>query len=98
MRTRLKTHEEVARNWKGRGFSCDLWTDPPEQVWEDYRHSVDELVYVLEGLLELEVYGRKVILKLGEEAFIPKGTNHSVRNIGGTQARWLYGYQNKQHE
>ena len=98
MGTRLKTREEVARNWNERGFSCDLWTDPPGQVWEDYRHAVDELVYVLEGLLELEVSRKKATLEPGEEAFIPKGANHSVRNIGGTPARWLYGYQNKQDE
>ena len=98
MGTRLKTREEIARNWNERGFSCDLWTDQPGQVWEDYRHAVDELIYVLEGLLELEVYGKKVTLGPGEEAFIPNGANHSVRNVGGTAARWLYGYQNKQGE
>ena len=27
----------------GEGFSCDLWVDPPGQVWEDYRHATDEL-------------------------------------------------------
>jgi hypothetical protein len=22
-------------DWRKRGFSCDLWIDPPGQVWED---------------------------------------------------------------
>ena len=35
--------ETVARDWKARGFSCGLWTDPPGQVWEAFTHSTDEL-------------------------------------------------------
>ena len=27
----------------------DLWTDPPGQRWEDFRHATDDLVTVLEG-------------------------------------------------
>ena len=41
--------KKIAANWSARGFSCDLWTDPPGQRWEDFRHATDELVLVLEG-------------------------------------------------
>ncbi|MBI4358275.1 MAG: cupin domain-containing protein [Candidatus Omnitrophica bacterium] len=91
----MKTQTEISKEWQKRGFSCDLWVDPPGQVWEDYRHDVDELVYVLEGAIELEVSGKRKTLKAGEEGFIPARANHSVRNIGGTEARWLYGYKTK---
>ena len=91
----MKTQNEIFNQWKAKGFSCDLWVDPPGQRWENYQHSVDELVYVLEGILEFEFSGTKKILKPGEEIFIPKNINHSVRNIGGTETRWLYGYKNK---
>ena len=40
-------HEQVAANWASRGLSCDLWTDPPGQRWEDFRHATDELVIIL---------------------------------------------------
>jgi len=30
---------------------------------------------------------------IGEELLIPAGAIHSVRNIGATTARWLYGYK-----
>jgi hypothetical protein len=66
---------KIANNWKGRGFSCGLWVDPPGQVWEDYVHSTDELLMLTEGALETT------------------HTSHTVRNIGGTTAKWLYGYQ-----
>jgi hypothetical protein len=36
--------EKIAADWATRGFSCDLWTDPPGQRWEDFRHATDELI------------------------------------------------------
>ena len=30
---------------------------------------------------------------VGEEVLIPAGVLHTVRNIGGTAAQWLYGYK-----
>jgi len=85
----------IAADWKARGFSCDLWTDPPGQRWEDFVHDTDELVLVVEGELEFEISGVTSHPGTGEEIFIPAGAVHSVRNIGGTTARWLYGYGKK---
>ena len=39
----------VAARWRQRGFSCELWVDPPGQVWADFVHPVDELVMVVDG-------------------------------------------------
>ena len=86
-------HRQVEKDWEQRGFSCGLWIDPPGQVWEDYVHGTDELLMVLEGELELEMQGRTWRPKQGEEVFIPAQVTHSVRNVGGTTARWLYGYK-----
>lgn len=83
----------VKQDWAARGFSCDLWIDPPGQCWEDYTHGVDELVMVLEGRVEFEVAGVVHHPEPGQELFIPAGALHSVRNRGGTTARWLYGYR-----
>ncbi len=85
--------EAATRDWASRGFSCDLWVDPPGQQWEDFVHHTDELVLVLEGEMEFEIAGRVHHPKAGEELFIPAGARHSVRNIGVTVARWLYGYR-----
>ena len=91
MRPKIDRHA-VAREWAERGYSCDLWEDPPGQRWEDYVHPVDELILLLEGELELELHGEDRRLKAGEELHIPAGTVHSVRNVGDTMVRWLYGY------
>lgn len=82
----------VRSAWHARGFSCDIWTDPPGQVWEDYRHTVDELVMVVEGEVEFEIGGKVIRPAVGEELFIPAGALHSVRNKARTVSRWLYGY------
>ena len=86
----------VRSSWQSRGFSCDIWTDPSGQTWENYTHAVDELVMVLEGDVEFEI-GRKVLHPdAGDELFIPAGVLHSVRNRGKTTSRWLYGYKTNQ--
>ena len=36
--------EQIAADWAARGFSCELWVDPPGQRWEDFTHRTDELV------------------------------------------------------
>ncbi len=85
--------QQIADNWKSRGFSCELWTDPPGQRWEDFTHATDEVVIVLEGEMEFEVEGEVRHPEPGEELFIPAGIVHSARNIGHSTARWLFGYR-----
>ncbi|MGA8055059.1 MAG: cupin domain-containing protein [Burkholderiales bacterium] len=84
---------EVRACWHDRGFSCDLWVDPPGQVWADFVHEVDELVMPIEGSIELEFGGKVFRPRLGEELAIPANAVHTVRSVGGTIARWLYGYR-----
>ncbi len=83
----------VNKRWKQLGYSCDLWTDPPGQCWENYVHLMDELVMVIDGQLELEMDGKVLHPIPGEEIYIPANKVHSVRNIGKITAHWLYGYK-----
>jgi quercetin dioxygenase-like cupin family protein len=85
--------QQVSSDWAARGFSCGLWVDPPGQRWEDFTHRTDEVVVILEGQMEFEIDGEVSHPKIGEEIFIPAGVVHSVRNIGASTARWLYGYR-----
>lgn len=84
--------EKVARDWHARGFSCDIWTDPPGQVWADFVHTTDELVMLMEGDIELRFGGRVLHPAVGEEVLIHAGMPHTVINIGSRRNRWLYGY------
>jgi quercetin dioxygenase-like cupin family protein len=85
--------EKISEDWQSRGFSCGVWVDPPRQIWEDFMHSMDELVLVLEGDVEFEIDGKVHHPEPGEELLIPAKALHSVRNLGNTTSRWLYGYK-----
>ena len=86
---------EVRKSWAERGFSCDLWIDPPGRVWSDFVHDTDELVMLVEGEEEFEMNGKKQRLRTGEEFLIPAGSYHTARNVGTTTSKWLYGYKRK---
>ena len=86
---------EVPSDWRRRGFSCDIWVDPPGQVWKDFVHAVDELVMPIEGEMELTFNGKTYHPQIGEEFLIPAGTSHTVRNVGNITSRWYYGYRSR---
>ncbi|MEX2616259.1 MAG: cupin domain-containing protein [Alphaproteobacteria bacterium] len=85
-------HATVAESWRERGYSCHAFTDPPGQEWNDFIHSTNELLTVLEGRLELTLNGEKVEVAPGDEVFIPRDVPHSVKNVNGGTTRWLFGY------
>lgn len=86
------TQANVAENWRERGYSCTLFTDPPGQRWEDFVHDCNEVVTVQQGRLEMEIEGKVVEMGPGDEVFIPKGALHSVQNIHPGVSKWLFGY------
>jgi mannose-6-phosphate isomerase-like protein (cupin superfamily) len=83
----------IAGNWRSRGFSFGVFTDPPGQVWPDFVHDTDELLLVVQGDMELEMRGKTLRCKIGEEIFIPAKVVHTLRNVGKTGSQWLYGYK-----
>ena len=84
--------DTVAADWRGRGYSCDLFVDPPGREWNDFVHATNELVTVAEGRLELTVGTTQLVAEPGDEVFIPRHCRHSVKNIHGGTTRWLFGY------
>ena len=82
----------VAADWRARGYSCDLFVDPPGQQWLDFVHGCNELVTVLEGRLDMRIGDQRLVMEPGDEAFIPTGAVHSVINIHDGVTKWLYGY------
>ncbi|MDR4464392.1 MAG: cupin domain-containing protein [Nitrospira sp.] len=84
--------EQIARNWEKRGYSCDLFTDPPGREWNDFVHTTNELVTVIAGKLRLTIGDEQLIAEPGDEVFIPRGVVHSVKNIAASMTYWLYGY------
>jgi quercetin dioxygenase-like cupin family protein len=65
----------------------------PGVVAPAHKHPGEEIVYAIEGLLEYRLEGKApVTLKPGEVLFIPAGTVHEVRNVGGGNAAELATY------
>jgi mannose-6-phosphate isomerase-like protein (cupin superfamily) len=83
---------KVALDWRQRGYSCDLFVDPPGRSWRDFVHRTNELVAVAEGRLEVTVGNRTFLIEPGDEVFIPRGALHSVSNVHSGSTRWLFGY------
>src|SRR5215510_6955684 len=54
----------------------------PGYVAPRHTHPGEEIIYVLEGVLEYEIDGRRTTVKAGEVVFVPAETIHSVRNVG----------------
>src|SRR5436305_12352949 len=58
-----------------------------------HTHPGEELGYILEGTLQLEIAGQPPrTLKAGEVFFIPAGTVHDGKNIGSGPAKVLATY------
>ena len=85
--------KQIAEQWHARGYSCELWIDPPGQRWENFVHDTDEIIVVLQGKMEFEVDGTVHHPEPGEELHVPAQALHSARNTGSTEARWLFGYK-----
>ena len=82
---------EVAKDWNARGFSCGLWIDHAGREWKDATSDTEELFMVMSGELELDMEDQRLRPAVGEEILIPAGVPHTIRNVGGRTARWLYG-------
>jgi quercetin dioxygenase-like cupin family protein len=65
----------------------------PGVAFPKHSHPGEEVAYVTEGVLEYALDGRPpVTLKGGDALFIPAGTPHAVKNIGGGKAAELATY------
>ena len=86
-------HNAVRKIWYSRGFSCDIWIDPPGKVWANFVHGTDEILMLIDGVIELEMDDEILHPEIGDEILIPAGMNHTVRNIGLVTNHWFYGYK-----
>ena len=85
--------ETIQQDWAARGFSCDIWTDPPGKAWQDFVHDSDELLMLIDGEIEIRLDGKVLRPAVGEEIHIPANAAHTVINIGTVTNHWFYGYK-----
>lgn len=81
----------VAKDWHSRGFSCGMWIDHAGREWACQAHANEELLMVMSGVIEVAIGKQLLRPSIGEEICIPAGVPHTIKNVGGKTARWLYG-------
>ena len=59
--------DQIKQDWNSRGYSFDVFRDPPRQVWADFVHQTDELVVLAEGEIEVKIEGKLHKPKIGEK-------------------------------
>lgn len=65
----------------------------PGVVAPNHSHPGEEIIYVIEGEFEYQIEGKPAgTLKAGEVLFIPRGANHSAKNVGTGNAAELATY------
>ena len=65
----------------------------PQVTAPRHSHPGEELVYVVEGVLEYQLDGRRPLtVRAGEVLFIPAGVVHAVKNVGNGKAAELATY------
>lgn len=84
--------EALRRNFYERGYSFDIFVDPPGRKWIGFVHPVDEIVVPLQGSVTIRVGATTHHPAVGEEVFIPAGAVHDVVTATRNGSRWAYGY------
>jgi len=55
---------------------------PGEDSGREEKHTGDQIIYIVEGVAEIELDGEKSDMTPGDAVVIPKGARHQVRNRG----------------
>jgi quercetin dioxygenase-like cupin family protein len=61
----------------------------PHKLPRDHTHSVDQVIAVLSGRVEIRAGGKLRILETGEAFDVPAGTPHAARSVGPKEAETL---------
>jgi quercetin dioxygenase-like cupin family protein len=89
-RTELQRHDLSTPGHEAIQVRIDF---APGAAFGRHTHPGEEINYVLEGLLEYTIEGKpSVTLKAGDVLFIPAGTVHAAKNVGGNNAAELATY------
>ena len=54
-----------------------------------YHQHIDEVIYVLDGVLTVTLDGKKMEIGAGEGCFVPKGVTHQITNNSGELVKGL---------
>jgi putative monooxygenase len=72
------------------GFMGLAIVGPGERIGEHYHPYSEEFVYVVEGLLEVDLDGESHAIRPDQGLLIPPHVRHRFRNVGDVEARMVF--------
>ena len=89
-RTELQRHDLSIPGREAVQVRVEIY---PGIDYPKHTHPGEEIIYVLEGVLEYTVGDQPpMTYKAGDVLFVPAGTVHTVKNVGGTKGAELATY------
>jgi quercetin dioxygenase-like cupin family protein len=71
----------------------------PREFHEYFRHEGEEFVYVVRGLIEIDIEGETRVAAAGDSVYYAGGLRHRWRGLGGERVRLVVIQQNpRRHE
>jgi quercetin dioxygenase-like cupin family protein len=71
------------------------FTGAPRDFDEYYRHDGEEFVYVVQGLIEVDIEGEFVVVAAGDGVYYPGGLRHRWRSLSDEDVRLVVVQQNR---
>ena len=68
----------------------DAWVPPGNGPVAHVHNSTDETFYIVSGALEMLNGDETFIAEAGSLVFVPRGTRHRFRNIGGSETHMVF--------
>ncbi|MEV6790803.1 cupin domain-containing protein [Streptomyces sp. NPDC051320] len=72
------------------GFMGLALIEPGDRIGEHYHPYSEEFVYVVNGLLEVDLDGETHSMRPDQGLLIPLNVRHRFRNVGDVQARMVF--------
>ena len=72
------------------GFMGLAIVEPGDSIAEHYHPYSEEFVFVMSGLLEVDLDGEPTAIRPDQGLLIPKNMRHRFRNVGDTEARMVF--------
>jgi quercetin dioxygenase-like cupin family protein len=76
---------------EAEGYSVYAWTDGRGAVYPPHTHGDDQSHCIVRGALALTVDGEEYVLRAGDRDWLPAGTVHAARVVGGEPVTYLIG-------
>jgi transcriptional regulator with XRE-family HTH domain len=84
------TYERLSASFPGSVLRSVIIREPPGHRSEPIAHEGEEMFFILEGALTVEVEGERMILGVGDSIHFPSTKTHSTRNHTPASATILH--------